>query len=330
MRERLERAKRDGAAPETRGAATTLVETPEGRPVRAHFFPGRSERRALIVAGMHGSELSSIELAQRLIEDLSRTGTPPFFTVVVIPTLFPDGRARAEARPDEIGSANEVGRCLPGGLDPNRNFPKTGTDYDRAAATDACGRRIAAENAALLELIDRFAPARIASLHATRTRGDAGIYADPRSEAPVDPEKTPEGRALGFAPDAHLALRMARAAHAGGAAVPGNRLDDVRPNPIYPLDPAPAAAGELQLRASSVAAGSPHQPGVSLGEHAATATPTRAAITVITVEIQTSVRVADVPGARERKRREREIRAHTGALRHVFLGAPTDEEARLP
>lgn len=330
MPERLERTGTDGSPHETGAVTADLVETPEGRTVRAYFFPGLTERRALVVAGIHGSELSSIEVAEQLIVDLKQAATPPFFGVIVIPTLFPDGRARAEARPSEIGSEDEIGRCLPSGLDPNRNFPATGTDYDPSNARDSCGRPIANENAALLALVERFQPTRIGSLHATRALDDAGIYADPRSEAPSDPGRSPEGRALGFAPDAHLALRMAEAARSGGAAVPGNRLGHPAPNAVYPLDPAPAPAGKLQRRASSDAADGFRQAGVSFGEYAATATPKRAAITVITVEVQTSKRALDMPTEEARNRRRREVRAHCTALRDVLLGAPERPEKLLP
>jgi hypothetical protein len=183
-----------------------------------------------------------------------------------------------------------------------------------------------AENKALLALIDRFKPTRIASVHATKSLANAGIYADPRTKAPADPTKSPEGEALGFAPDAHLAVRMAKAADAGGAAVPGNRLSQATPNAIYPLDPAAAAAGSKQKRTSTDTSGKHHQAGVSLGEYAATATPTRAAMTMVTVEIRTSRRIEDMPTEAERKKRAQEVAAHSAALKDVFLGAPQGPE----
>src|SRR5688572_10267809 len=43
-----------------------LGKTKGGKDVEAYFFPGRGDKRALIIGGMHGSELSSIEVAKEL------------------------------------------------------------------------------------------------------------------------------------------------------------------------------------------------------------------------------------------------------------------------
>src|SRR5688572_30386061 len=58
------------------------------KPIELYFFPGTSNLRALIVGGVHGSELSSVELANTLIRQLS-TGDKPFYNVLIIPSLFP-------------------------------------------------------------------------------------------------------------------------------------------------------------------------------------------------------------------------------------------------
>src|SRR4029079_19423739 len=41
------------------------------KPVEVYYFSGSSNKRALIIGGMHGSELSAIELAKQVIEILS-------------------------------------------------------------------------------------------------------------------------------------------------------------------------------------------------------------------------------------------------------------------
>ncbi|HEY3495290.1 MAG TPA: DUF4157 domain-containing protein [Polyangiaceae bacterium] len=308
-----------GWAPEKGAIGAEIAVTPEKKySVRAFFFPGRTDQRALVISGVHGSELSAIELAEQLIEDLKKS-PPPLFSVIVVPTLFPESREAAEAQPKEIGSGKDIGRNLPSGLDPQRNQPKTGTDFDPAAAKDASGRDIVPENRALLALIDRFKPTRIASLHAAKSY--AGVFADPRTTKPADPEKSPRGEALGFAPDEALALRMARTAQAGGANVKSNRLGKT-PTAVYPLDPAPVAAGKPQPRASEQKPGVKHQAGVSLGEYASTATPTRAAMTMITVEVATARRIQDMPEGKAQEQRRLEIAAHSQALREIFLGEP--------
>lgn len=44
--------------------------TCQNRPIEMYCFPGTTGKRALIVGGMHGSELSSIEIVQALLVKL--------------------------------------------------------------------------------------------------------------------------------------------------------------------------------------------------------------------------------------------------------------------
>jgi hypothetical protein len=297
-----------------------LMKTKGGREVVAHIFPGTSDRRALIIGGVHGSELSGIEVVERLLP-LLRGGSKPHFTVVVIPRLFPDNAAEAEKSPRQIGSEANIGRKTKGNkVDPNRHFPMLGKPFDPAKPVDAgpqlssgrrgAGRAIEPENVALLKLIDTFRPERIASVHAHRTCSQAGIYADPRTDA--------AGIALGFAPDEQLALAMARMAASRGAKVPGNRLDEPQPNAVYPLDPDVVPTGQRQPRET--------KDGISLGgwgstEVVDTAHPTRnrPAMTVITVEVQTAHRIQDQASQAAKETRRREFDAIAVALRDVFL-----------
>lgn len=293
-----------------------------GQPITAYLFPGRGDERALILSGVHGSELSGIEVVEHL-RDMLASGPRPYYTVILVPRLFPDNATVAERQPADIGSTANVGRNTTGNqVDPNRQFPPLGQAFDPANPVDAgpqiaeggrgAARRIEPENIALLELIDRFRPSRIASVHAVRAAEVAGIFADPRTNA--------EGRALGFADDRDLALTMARHARRGGANVPASQLDSATPNAIYPRDPPAVAAGEVQPRDTRA--------GVSLGGWGATAVRDaahpereRAAMTVITIEVQTAHRVGDMP-ASEQPARRAEIEAHAGALREIFLGSP--------
>ena len=47
-----------------------LGKSQQGRNLEAWFYPGSSNKRALIIGGMHGSELSSIEVAKELQRQL--------------------------------------------------------------------------------------------------------------------------------------------------------------------------------------------------------------------------------------------------------------------
>jgi hypothetical protein len=171
---------------------TTGVLGPKGtrvqRPIEAFFFRGSSDRRALVIAGVHGTERQGMEVAQDLIHDLQPPAPPPVFSAIIVPSLFPDDAA---SRSREAGSTPT-----------NRNFPPPSEDL--AAATAAGGgkavdasknskgsrtREILPENQLLLQLIEKFHPERILSLHGTSGPGSAGVFYDSRSLTPTE-EKT--------------------------------------------------------------------------------------------------------------------------------------------
>jgi beta-lactamase class A len=298
----------------------------DDRPIRAHYFPGRSERRALVVAGVHGSELSGIEVAERLVDSLKR-GERPYFTTLVLPALFADNAALARLQQPypPVGLDSSVGRtgdaedCVkrPNGdcIDPNRNFPPPGEPMNPVDPRDALGSPIEPENRLFLNAIDRFRPERIASIHAKSwtagerrrfRRGSAapGIFADPHTRADgedaVDREKSNA--------DAELALAMARFAAARGARLPGNWLDSAEPVAEYGIP-------------------SDRFTGVSLGRWAPRAIESggssdRPSIGVITVEIQHYHPLSAEPDEAETVFRARELQAHCDSLREVFLEDP--------
>jgi uncharacterized protein DUF4157/succinylglutamate desuccinylase/aspartoacylase family protein len=141
------------------------------RSIQAVFIRGTSARRALVIAGVHGSERQGIEVAQTLIKDLQTK--QPHFTVIVVPSLFPDNAAAGS-----FGSRE-------GSTPTNRNFPKATQDLAAARkgggkAVDAEGRAMLPENVLLLELMERFQPERIISIHGTKRPGAAGVFYDPR------------------------------------------------------------------------------------------------------------------------------------------------------
>jgi uncharacterized protein DUF4157/succinylglutamate desuccinylase/aspartoacylase family protein len=143
------------------------------RSIKAFFFRGVSTRRALVIAGVHGDERQGIEVAETLIKDLQTR--QPHFTVIVVPTLFPDNAA--------FGSFGRREGATP----TNRNFPEPSKDLAAArsagggSAKDAKGREILPENLILMELMERFQPERIISIHGTFLPGAAGVFYDPRS-----------------------------------------------------------------------------------------------------------------------------------------------------
>lgn len=66
----------------------SLGRTRKNQSIEARYFPGRSDKNALIVAGVHGSELSSIEVTKELIALLAE-GHDIYYNVIIIPCRIP-------------------------------------------------------------------------------------------------------------------------------------------------------------------------------------------------------------------------------------------------
>jgi hypothetical protein len=160
------------------------------QPIEAHFFAGASQERALVVAGVHGSERQGIEVARMLIDNVLKKATP-HYSVIVVPSLFP---AHAHKNWGVEGKRERSTFT-------NRNFPDLNAEvagYKGGAAVDAAGNPIMAakdekgrvqpilpENVMLMELIDRFQPSRIISIHGTHAPASAGVFADPHFLSPA-------------------------------------------------------------------------------------------------------------------------------------------------
>lgn len=201
-----------------------LGKSQKGRNVEAWFYPGRSNKRALIIGGMHGSELSSIEVAKELQRQLIAIDSS-FYNVIIIPSLFPDNAEAAKQNPLMIGGVENIGRySYRGAIDPNRQMPTPGLAFDEETGIDHAGRKIEIENALLLELIDEYRPQRIVNLHAIRIINNAGVFADPRTDH--------NGIALGYDSDSSLAIAIAAAIQQKGGCIPGNHLNK-KPTAVY-------------------------------------------------------------------------------------------------
>lgn len=218
-------------------AKAVLGYSKEGRSIEAYYFPGSSDKRALVIGGMHGSELSSIEIAKELIAVLS-AGEKPYYNIIVIPSLFPDNASKAMMKVTK--QKDNIGRyTTEESVDPNRQMPQPGKAFSRQFPFDIYGRVIEQENQFLLQLIQDYLPSRIANLHAIKDVTKAGIYADPRTDC--------DGYALGFSSDSSLVISMASFIKREGGKVPGNSLPQT-PSALYYHDPEVAAAGFFQKR----------------------------------------------------------------------------------
>jgi len=307
-------------------AGIQLGTTKQGRSVNAWYFPGISDRKALVIGGVHGSELSSIEVAQALVEKLMAQEEKTYYSVIVIPSLFPDNAATATREPAQTGNLLNIGRYTnDNAVDPNRQMPSPGDDLDDDMPEDHLHRVIEKENQFLLQLIREFKPERIASVHAIRNTNYGGIYADPRTNA--------KGLALGFESDSSLAVDMATAVAELDGNVAGNHLAR-KPTALYYKDPTPVAKGLFQKRNITGAALKGHRgSGISMGTWGTTAiedesdtSSNRNAMRVITIEIPGAKRSFDYKTIPQQLFFRKQMQAFVNAIHEVFLGEKYLEE----
>lgn len=306
------------------------------QPIKAFFFPGETDQRALVIGGVHGSELAGVEVANRLADSLrarfDTTGKMPRWTVIIVPALFPESVAKARANPSvnkpkqrasNTGREVMVRRASGKGtkeLKPARQYPRPGESLSdiqsKGLAADTAGTPlkddeklkvpVMDETVALLKLIERFKPSRVASVHSLRwTSGDKPKGKQDAPGAFADPRKDTAGKVLAKegAEDDALALKIATDARAGGAQVPGNRLDDASPNARY-VNPSKPDGFSLGDWGPSPVGGT--GPGA------------RAGMTTITVEVENYYDSSGDPGGA----RSKELQAHSNALQKDFLETP--------
>lgn len=304
---------------ENKNTQFLLGQSQEGRKINAYYIPGTSDLRALVIAGVHGSELSSVEVAYRLLSQLLQ-GKQPYYSVIIIPSLFPDNAVKAINEPGQIGSADNIGRyTYPDAVDPNRQMPSPGKAYNENNGLDHIGRKIEQENQLMLQLIQAFKPQRIANLHAIRDINYGGVYADPRADQ--------NGFALGYSSDSSLAVAIASFIHQQGGNVSGNSLDK-KPSALYYKDPVPAQAGSVQKRnmtgsVLTVKRGS----GVSLGTWGSTAianeedpSKNREAMRILTIEYPGYKRPADYKTEAQQLFQQKQTELFAVAIETIFLG----------
>ncbi len=303
-----------------------LGKSKKGRNVDAYYFPGSSNKRALILGGIHGSELSSIEVARNLMNQLEE-GDSIYYNVIIIPSLFPDNAVKANEHIEELGSIKNIGRySYAGAVDPNRQMPTPGQPFNEKDKLDHAGRQIESENSLLLDLINQFKPDRMISLHAIRNTELAGVFADPRCDH--------RGIALGYASDSSLAIMIASAIEAQGACTPGNRLYK-KPTALYYKDPPAVPKGKVQRRNLTGAPLPGYKgAGISLGTWASTAVvdkkeplKNREAIRILTIEFPGSKRPADHKPALQNFY-QHQVRSYAMAVKNIFLGNYFSEEER--
>jgi hypothetical protein len=289
----------------------------KGQPIRAHLVPGEIEEVAMVVAGVHGSEQSGVEVADRLLSQLAVHR--PYYTVVLVPRLFPDNVASRVAWEKELATkqgkialgeykklrdkAHDPGRITKGGDEPNRQFPDLGKDLNLAKPVDSKNRVIEPSNLALMALISAFKPSRILSIHAIKNMKESGIYSDPHPSV----AGTAQASMAKAADD--LALDMAKKAKALGANVPGNERTGGWTS-MYPGQDPKLSAEQIEKE---------NKKGRSFGQWG----PSRG-ITVLTLEVGEQY---GSDSAVTDPNRVTELDGHASAVREVFLGPPPPTDA---
>ena len=290
------------------------------RSVTARYVAGRTSRRALVIAGVHGSEVQGVEVAGQLLTDLANAKNQPEMSAVIVPDLFPDDSAYR----DREGP----------GAHPNRNFPDPSKDLASSGGKDALGQKIRPENAMLMQLIERFAPERIISIHGTWDPSLAGVSYDERSLNAVEEARA---QSWGINPDsdeANAPPGLVNARRAGfqqaadtkdnALALGAASLIDTKTSQGTTKGPArsglkhPSVAGNFK--------GNSAQPnfakweggmdkGVSLGGYAS-----KRGISIFTVEPPDNKKLSEFKGA-DQTARDVEIKAYAEAVRTILLGS---------
>lgn len=286
--ERNRRSRDNKWAPEAGNIEASFDVGTGNPPVKAYYFPGTSDKRAMIIGGVHGTEAAGVEIVNILLERMRAPGaTMPYYSVIIVPVLFPRNLARRNAAKKAGNDANATDlRKTPGFKDPQRQMPALGATPGKL---DSKGKPIEAENLVLLDLVERFRPERLASSHGVTSVSSSMFDNNPR------PGHEKE--------DAALTLKMAYATKGmtKGAQVPGN----------FPQGKPPRTANkELSKNAD---------PGVSFGEYGSQDAGARPAMNVITVEPGGNQTSAE---AKDPKARRIELESFAVVLRDIFLGPP--------
>ena len=109
-RRRRRRGARQLSEPPRRPLARAAVwarlgETAKKLPVEVHYFPGTTARRALVIAGVHGSRAPGHPGGEPA--DERSEGDAAAFSVMLVPTLFPDNAAEGPPASRENGTTDQ-------------------------------------------------------------------------------------------------------------------------------------------------------------------------------------------------------------------------------
>ena len=123
-------------------------------PIKA-LFVGSGKKRVIVLGAIHGDEPSSASVVESFATRVAKNEFIKNMTVIVIPVLNPDG-LRTESRTNHSG------------VDINRNFPATSWRAEAKRTRYYPGEKPSSEpeTRAIIELIQKWSPSLIISVHA--------------------------------------------------------------------------------------------------------------------------------------------------------------------
>ena len=228
----------------------------KNEPIYAYYYNKNGSEKAMIIAGVHGSEFYGVDVVKALMDSLNNVNVKTFrWKLLIIPCLFPDNIPTI----DSLKFCENMGRySCENCLDPNRQMPKLNIPYKIG---DTCSNNydsIELENQYLLYLTQQYNPTRIASVHCKNNARyyEIGIYADP-----ITYNRNGDNIAFDFSAPKTLAIRMADEVKANNGQILGNFYKNVgkkdeaielvrleESTAIYPQDPKAIGMGEKQKR----------------------------------------------------------------------------------
>ncbi|HEV2705714.1 MAG TPA: M14 family murein peptide amidase A [Pyrinomonadaceae bacterium] len=131
-----------------------LGQSSQKRPIVASVH-GRGKRHVLILGGIHGDELHTDAVAREFAASLLKEAAPEDLTVIVVPSINPDGVAASK-------------RVNANGVDLNRNFPTANWNNKAQDARHFPGQQPGSEpeTRIVMKLIERYSPELLISIHA--------------------------------------------------------------------------------------------------------------------------------------------------------------------
>jgi hypothetical protein len=157
-----------------------------------YLFPGTSSSFVVIVAGIHTSEQSGVEIANWIRVKLAKRAEPTRLGAVIIPEVFPQRGldARKDEWRDGVSGLDKWREIMNGKIKPARLFPTPGRPLSsllprRQLVIDGTSVPLLPEIEHVIRAIESIKPVRIVSVHGKRPR-KAGDLSDAKKIKMID------------------------------------------------------------------------------------------------------------------------------------------------